>query len=136
VSFSTWLYRYRVQVRRESVTRNSDGVVTAVSWPVVTESLACYKEPLSSTLAATLAGRLESDNLFSLDLFHVAEDADVQAGDYFEMLASEDGTETAEFGNFWVIRGQARAYASLGVLQMGRKVFMASKQQFGPDGAN
>lgn len=133
---SELFYDYRVTVKRLGVQHDANGVVTGQGWSVVASDVACYKEPLTSTLAATLAGRIEGDNMFSMDLWHFPEDQDIQAGDYIRNdTLTADGAHVAEYGQYWVIRGQARAYASLGLLDLGRKVFLASKQQVGPDGA-
>jgi hypothetical protein len=137
MGWNDWLYSYRTHVYRKTVAQDSAGVRTGESWTKVASSVPCYKEPLTSTQAATIVGRLEGDNMFSMDKWHFGETEDVVAGDMLRNVTlTDDGSQVADFGEFWVVRGQQQAFASLGVLSLGRKVFLASRQQHGPAGTD
>jgi hypothetical protein len=137
MAWNSWLLRYRAHVYRNTLARNSNGLVTGGSWAKVASSLPCYKKPLPSTLAVTLAGRLEGDNMFSMDSWDFEPGADIQAGDFLRNVTLDDNGETIDdFGQWWVVRGQQRNYASLGPLQLGRKQFLASRQDVGPYGCD
>lgn len=137
MAWNSAIMRYRAHVYRNTLARNSNGLVTGGSWARVATSLPCYKKPLPSTLAVTIAGRIEGDNMFSMDQWTFEPGTDIQAGDYLRNVTlSDTGAQIDDFGQWWVVRGQQKNYASLGPLQLGRKQFLASRQDFGPTGAD
>ncbi len=132
---SDLFFDYRVDVWRQTIQKDVHGVVKGKSWGAHTSAVACYKEPLTSTQAAGIAGRIEADNMFSMDYWFFEPGVDIQAGDMLQSRTlHEDGTETLEFGQWWVVRGQAQAFESLGLMDLGHNVFLASKQKIGPEG--
>ena len=132
------LYDYRVNLYRVTQDLGATSIPDARSWALVKSAVKCYKSPNPSTQGFQEFGRIESDNLFSMDVWDFDAAEDVRVDDVFRnvTLLADGTTQAKEFGEFWTVRGEARAYERLGPRRMQRSRFMASKRQSGPEGTD
>lgn len=126
MGFSTWLYQYRVTLKRESFTQDANGVLTSTGWTVVATDVPCYKEANPNVTRPSAGGRVLLDNWLAMDVWHFEEGFDIRADDAFQnTTVKPDGIPVADHGNWWRVRGAPQAYASLGVLALGRTRLLA-----------
>lgn len=123
------LMSHRVNVWRGTVTPDAAGLPSSPVWAQVGTNVAAHKEGSPSARQPDVIGRVEGDNIFTLDLWHFPPDADVQADDWLENVTP--GTE--DLGSYWVIRGQRTEYDALGLfVPLARKRFEAFQHSRAP----
>lgn len=124
-----FLMNHRFNVYRGTITPNAAGLPPAPTYALVASNVPAHKEGSPSARQPDVLGRVEGDNIFTLDLLHFAVDADVQADDWLENVTP--GTE--DYGSFWVIRGQRTEYDALGPFTpLARKRFEAFQHPRAP----
>lgn len=96
------LYPHRCSIYRPSVTIAGSGKVGSPTLGSTQTGVPCYFQTGESTKSPEGFVLGEQDNLFTLDLIHFADTADIQTGDVIKQ------TTGPQAGEFWESRGDEK----------------------------
>ena len=130
----TKLYQHRCDLWRPTRTTTA-GKPGQPVYSLVEADVKCFFEINPSTSSLGIMGRLETDIIFTLDILHFAEDQAVDE----EWVAvnrtlSADGSQSANYGRFWVMRGNPRRISSTSRRAAGKTAIYASQEATAPTG--
>lgn len=121
------LYQHVVDIWREAENFDGNGKPLAKSWTKIASAVPCYcnqgksqQGPMGDLLLA------ESDNLFTLDEFHMEASVDIGIGDTLKM------TTGPTVGKFWTVRGDAQIKS----LMANKLSVLCSRTPKKPDGVD
>jgi hypothetical protein len=95
----------------------------------------CRFEIKQSTDLATVIGRLEGDQVETVDTIHSAADCPIDDNYWVKNVSVNlDGSESVLFGRWWVCRGQPQRFIQSARRQGGKVSIKASQEAKGPLG--
>jgi hypothetical protein len=131
-------YTDRCTIYPPSETRNANGRVTATGWSVASAQtdVPCYFEIRGSAEGPAMFGRTEEDIAISQDTIHFGADVTVDA-DYLilnQTLNTRDGSQSQNYGRYWMVRGQPKSVSQRGRRRMQKRAVAAVQLEFTPTG--
>lgn len=123
------LYKNYVDLWRRSVTVASGGTLTEV-FTKVYSGVWCYKQPRSSISSVEEFGRIEHDIFGTHDVFHFAEDQEID--DSWLIVDKTPGSST--LNKTWICRGNPTWIQGIGDRQAGKRFIQASFLENAPEG--
>lgn len=102
------LFTHRVNLWRTN--HQNDGTGTPSNpYSLAYSNVKCFREPTDNLSVLNLIGRLEQNSPFSQDLWHFAEDQEIDDG-----WVIKDISETTTKNTFWMVRGEPMKVAKEG----------------------
>ncbi len=132
------LYEDICNIWRPSRSKNSStAVVGDESYEPVDTDVPCYFTFNPSQDDVAEFGRYERDIILTLDLIHFPKDVEIDS-DYIvkNLSLHEDGTPSKNYGRYWKVRGNARAFQKRTRRQAGKQMVLASATAEVPPGVS
>ena len=75
----------------------------------------CYFEVRSSVETAQLFGRIEGDNMFTVDTVHLDGEQEIDSGWVLvNRTLDADGAPSRNYGRYWIVQGQPKSVSNRG----------------------
>lgn len=115
---------------------SNDNKPAVEKWTLVYQDVPCRFEILQSSDTASVIGRVEGDQFFTVDNVHFAERQEVDDNWWIKNTSlSADGSPADTMnGRWWVVRGQPQVFAKSERREGGKKLVKASQEKNGPLG--
>lgn len=132
------LYTDRMDLYRPSMPRNpSTGRVLAPvkEYTPAYFDIPCYFQIRSSVETAQLFGRIEGDNIFTVDTIHLDGEQEIDSGWIaVNKTLDSDGSESLNYGRYWIVQGQPKTISNRGRRRARKRSVEAIQQGRKPEG--
>lgn len=116
-------------------TSPTTGRRTAKTYTLIASAVRCHFKLRQSVEGPSPMGRVETDNMFSLDEIHF-EHSVVVDSDYILVNRSlaRDGSRSQNYGRYWIVRGQPQSVPSHGGRRANLRIVQALQVKRPPAG--
>lgn len=130
------VYNHRASLYRPVRTYAADGKPSAESYELAYMDVPCRFEIKESVDNASVIGRAEGDQFFSLDSVHFAERQEVDDNWWIlnQSYSADGDPADTMFGRWWTCRGQPQVFAKSARREGGKKLIKASQEKNAPLG--
>ena len=136
--WQTALFQHTVDIWRPTRTLGSDGQYSAATYSLYASGVSCYHNVTPSVSQPDVIGRMEQDNIFTLDEFWFDEAQSILEEDVIvEKTLLSDGSQSNRYGKGYMTRGDPRLIADTGpILAFGHKEIVAALMEQLPAGVS
>lgn len=123
------LFTHRVDIWKNGIVYDADGRAHSGGYVKVEEDVPCYIDMTPNLDVPTMAGRVRSDMLYTIDHIHLPEHCNVEPDWYMvNKSLDRDGNPVEVWGSVWRVRGEPQEFSTQGRRNAGKKVVMANPE--------
>ncbi len=116
-------------------TSPTTGLRTAKTYALIASAVRCHFVIAQSVEGPSPMGRVEADNMFSLDKIHFEHAATVDSDHILvNKSLAKDGSRSQNYGRYWIVRGQPQSVPTHGGRRANLRIVQAVQIKRPPAG--